>query len=37
MGEVWENVEAQMLGKPQVHEKYSLQSFTTGIWQAVRG
>lgn len=35
--EVWENAEAQMLGRPKVHEKYSLQKFTTGIWQAVMG
>ena len=35
--EVWENAEAQMLGKPKVHEKYSLQSFTAGIRQAIMG
>ena len=37
LNEVWDNAEAQMLGKPQVHEKYSLQRFATGIWQAVMG
>ncbi|KAM0805407.1 hypothetical protein BDR22DRAFT_798508 [Usnea florida] len=37
LNEIWENAEAKMLGRPQVHEKYSLQKFATGIWQAVRG
>lgn len=27
---VWENAEARMLGKPVVHERDSLQSFSTG-------
>ena len=35
--EIWENVEAQMQGKPRVHRTYHLQRFTTGLWQAVRG
>ena len=37
LSEVWENAEKQMLGKPRRHEKYSLQSFRTGIWQVVMG
>ena len=37
LSEIWENAEAQMLGKPKVHEKYSLQGFTTGIRQAIMG
>ena len=37
LNEIWENAEAQMLGKPKVHEKHSLQSFTAGLWQALRG
>ena len=37
LNEIWENAEAQMSGKPQVHAKYKLQKFTTGLWQAVAG
>ena len=37
LSEVWDNAEAQMLGKSKVHEKYTLQSFTTGIRQAIMG
>lgn len=37
LSEIWDNAEAQMLGKPQVHAKYSLQKFVTGLWQAVTG
>ena len=37
LSEIWANVEAQMQGKPQVHQKYSLQGISSGIWQAVRG
>ena len=37
LSEIWENAEAQMLGKPKVHEKYSLQSLTSGLRQAIMG
>jgi peroxiredoxin len=35
--QVWENVEAKMEGKPQVHSKYDLQSFGKVIWGKIFG
>jgi peroxiredoxin len=35
--QVWENMEAKMDGKPEVHKKYDLQSFAKVIWGKVFG
>jgi peroxiredoxin len=35
--QVWENVDARMNGKPEVHMKYNLQSFTTVMWGKIFG
>ena len=35
--EVWENVEAKMDGKPQVHHKYSLLSATGVLKEKIFG
>jgi peroxiredoxin len=37
MKQVWENIEAKMDGKPEVHKKYNLQSFVTVIWGKIFG
>jgi peroxiredoxin len=35
--QVWENMEAKMNGKPEVHKKYDLQSFVKVIWGKMFG
>jgi hypothetical protein len=35
--QVWENMEAKMNGKPEVHKKYDLQSFAKVMWGKVFG
>jgi peroxiredoxin len=35
--QVWENMEAKLAGKPEVHGKYDLQSFTKVIWAKIFG
>ncbi len=37
LSEVWENVAAQLEGKPQVHKKYSLLSATGVLKEKVFG
>jgi len=35
--QVWENMEAKMNGKPEIHQKYDLQSFVQVMWRKVFG
>lgn len=37
LNQVFDNAEAQLQGRPNVHEKYSLQFFTGVMWQRVFG